>query len=105
MVLLFFIGIIEMIVISTWTKMVSETKVVASGMVTMVNIIIWYYVLQTFVSDIANVNLLLVYAIGCALGTMLTVYAFRLKDGKKKEKIEPEPVVDSQVAVHVPSFE
>jgi len=83
--ILFFIGIIEMLVISTWTKVVTETKVVVSGMVTVVNIFIWYYVLQTMVNDIHNFWVVGLYAAGCAVGTMLSTAYFRFKE--KREAI------------------
>ncbi|HOY56288.1 MAG TPA: DUF5698 domain-containing protein [bacterium] len=79
---LFFIGIIEMLIVTSWTKLVSETKVLASGFMTVVNIVIWYYVLRIVVDDIGNWKLVLLYAIGCALGTMLGTYIFRSRDLK-----------------------
>lgn len=78
--ILFFIGIIEMVIISVWTRMVSETKVMASGLVTVVNIFIWYYVLQTVTDDIKNLGLVALYASGCAIGTMITTAYFRHRD-------------------------
>ena len=38
---LFIIGIIEMIIITAWTKVVSDTKVIASGIITFINILIF----------------------------------------------------------------
>ncbi len=77
---LFLIGFVEMIIISTWTKLVSEAKVFASGAITIVNILIWYYVLRTVIDDIANWRLIIGYTVGCALGTMVTTAAFRLRE-------------------------
>lgn len=74
---LFFIGVLEMIIVTLWTKMVVETRVLASGMVTMVNILIWYYVLQRIVDDINNWKLVLLYAFGCAVGTVISTYYFQ----------------------------
>jgi len=74
---LFFIGVLEMIIATLWTKMVVETRVLASGMVTMVNILIWYYVLQRIVDDINNWQLVLLYAFGCAVGTVISTYYFQ----------------------------
>lgn len=67
MLTLFLVGVIEMIVVSAWTNLVAKAKILASGAVTVVNILIWYYVLRTFIDDIANINLVLVYALGCAV--------------------------------------
>ncbi len=61
-----------MFIIAYWTKAVVESQVYISGVVTVVNILIWYYVLRTFVDDINNWYLVLFYAIGCAVGTMLS---------------------------------
>jgi uncharacterized protein YebE (UPF0316 family) len=66
--------------------LVSETKVLASGLVTVINIFIWYYVLRIVVDDINNVGVIIVYALGCAAGTMLTTAYFNLKDKKRAKK-------------------
>ena len=84
--MLFFIGIIEMLIVTSWTKLVSETKVLASGFMTVVNIVIWYYVLRIVVDDIGNWKLVLLYAVGCALGTMVGTYFFRSRDLKISAK-------------------
>jgi len=85
---LFFIGIIEMLIITVWTKMVTETKVLASGMVTVFNILVWYYVLQTIIQDISNFQLVIMYALGCAVGTMASTYYFSLREKKQSEFTE-----------------
>ncbi|MFH1089364.1 MAG: DUF5698 domain-containing protein [Candidatus Uhrbacteria bacterium] len=77
--ILFFVGIIEMIVISVWTHMVNKTRVIESGIVTVVNIFIWYYVLQSVVDNIENFNYVILYAFGCAIGTMITTAYFRYR--------------------------
>ena len=77
---LFLVGVLEMIIVTTWTRMVTQTKVIAGGTITVVNILIWYYVLQTIVSDISNFSLIVCYALGCALGTMLTMYVSNFKE-------------------------
>lgn len=71
-----------MMIIAVWTKMVSENKILASGVVTVINIITWYYVLQTILEDIGNWQLIVVYAIGCAIGTMATAWYFQVKEKK-----------------------
>ncbi len=86
--ILFFVGILEMIVISAWTHMVSETRVIASGLTTVLNILIWYYVLQSVMDNIGNVHNILLYALGCAVGTMLTTAWLRYKSARE----EPSPV-------------
>ena len=70
-------GILEMMIISLWTRFVSESKIMASGITTVVNIFIWYYVLQSVIDDIENINLVALYALGCAVGTMITTAYFR----------------------------
>lgn len=84
--MLFFIGVLEMIIISVWTKTVSETKVVVSGVVTLINVVIWYYVLQEIVNDISNWQLIALYAVGCAIGTMATTLFYKIKETKNKAK-------------------
>jgi len=77
---LFFIGVIEMLIVTTWTRAVTKTKIMASGSITVINILIWYYVLQTIVDDITNWKMVILYALGCALGTMLSTYYFSLRE-------------------------
>lgn len=89
---LFFIGIIEMLIVTAWTKLVTRTKILASGGVTMVNVLIWYYVLQRIMDDISNWRLALLYAFGCSLGTVLSMYFFQrneLKMVNQAEAVQP----------------
>jgi ABC-type iron transport system FetAB permease component len=81
--MLFLIGILEMLIVTAWTKMVTETKVLFGGAVTIVNILIWYYVLQRIVDDIKNWQLVLLYAAGCAIGTMISTYYFSRREKNK----------------------
>lgn len=74
-----------MIIVTVWTKMIVETKVIASGAVTMINIFIWYYVLQVIVDDINNWKLVLLYAFGCAVGTVLSTYYFNRNSDEKSQ--------------------
>ncbi|MBU4217148.1 DUF5698 domain-containing protein [Candidatus Parcubacteria bacterium] len=74
---LFFIGVIEMVIVTAWTKVVTKTQVLASGAITMVNVLIWYYVLQQIVGDISNWRIAFIYAAGCAVGTVISVYLFK----------------------------
>lgn len=83
--MLFFVGVLEMIIVTAWTKLVVETRIIASGAVTMINILIWYYVLQTIVDDISNWNLVLLYAFGCAVGTVLSTYYFHRDSDEKSQ--------------------
>lgn len=92
---LFIVGLVECLIMTVWTKWVTETRVVASGVITFVNILIWYYVLQTIVENINNVGLVLLYASGCAAGTMLSVYLFKEKDRiEAKQKKAAIPASD-----------
>ena len=81
--ILFFIGVVEMVIISTWTKAVTETKIIFSGLVTIINVLIWYYVLETVLNDINNTQVIIQYAFGCALGTMLSTAYFSRQENKK----------------------
>jgi uncharacterized protein YebE (UPF0316 family) len=77
---LFFIGIIEMLIVTAWTKVVTKTRIFASGVITMINIIIWYYVLQTIIENINNWQLVILYALGCSVGTMIATFYFSLQE-------------------------
>jgi hypothetical protein len=83
--ILFFVGVIEMLVVTIWTKTVTETMVLASGAVTMINVLIWYYVLQQIVGNINNWYLALLYALGCSLGTVICTAYFRYRNSVKTE--------------------
>lgn len=88
---LFFVGIVEMIIIAAWTKLVSDNKIWSSGVVTLINIVTWYYVLQTILEDIGNWRLIAVYAVGCALGTMATTWYFQVKEKKAETALQAAP--------------
>jgi len=81
--ILFFVGIVEMLIVTAWTKAVTATRVLTSGAITMVNVLIWYYVLETIVNDISNWMLVVLYATGCALGTMGATFFFRLREARQ----------------------
>lgn len=77
---LFIIGFLEMIICTAWTKVVSKSQVWASGAITLIEIVVWYYVIQVVVSDINNWRIILAYALGCALGTMISTFYFQLME-------------------------
>ncbi|MFH0814837.1 MAG: DUF5698 domain-containing protein [Candidatus Falkowbacteria bacterium] len=77
---LFFIGILEMLIVTAWTKVVAKSQIMASGIITWVNILIWYYVLQAMVNDLADWYLAMLYATGCAVGTIVTMWYFSAKE-------------------------
>lgn len=83
---LFMLGVVEMFIVSYWTKTVADSRIYLSGFVTVVNVLIWYYVLQTFVSDISNWYLVLSYSIGCAVGTMLCGFISQKEEKRKAKK-------------------
>lgn len=78
--LLFFIGVLEMVILTAWTKVVGDNRVAWSGLITLINIFIWYYVLSVVVSNISNVTLIIAYALGCASGTMITTLYFQYQE-------------------------
>lgn len=81
--ILFIVGVIEMVIIASWTKMVTDTKVLLSGVMTVFNVLIWYYVLDTVTNDISNWRLIATYAVGCAIGTMATTAYFSWRENKR----------------------
>jgi uncharacterized protein YebE (UPF0316 family) len=68
---LFFVGIIEMIIVALWTRFVTQANILMSGVITIINIFIWYYVIQTVVDNLGDWTTIVPYALGCAIGTML----------------------------------
>jgi uncharacterized protein YebE (UPF0316 family) len=85
---IFIIGVIEMFVIAYWTKTVVESRVYMSGVITIVNVLIWFYVLQTFVDNIDNWYLVMSYALGCAVGTMLSSLVSNREKARKNKKVK-----------------
>jgi len=85
---IFIIGVIEMFVIAYWTKTVVESRVYMSGIITIVNVLIWFYVLQTFVDNIDNWYLVMSYALGCAVGTMLSSFVSNKEKARKDKKVK-----------------
>jgi uncharacterized protein YebE (UPF0316 family) len=79
---LFFVGILEMLIVTSWTKIVTKSQVILSGFITFVNVLVWYYVLQKITEDIRNITLVLLYAAGCAIGTILTLIFFKQSYGR-----------------------
>jgi hypothetical protein len=75
-----------MFVIAYWTKTVVESRIYMSGVITVVNILIWFYVLRIFVDDLDNWYLVMFYALGCAAGTMLSSYVSNKEKARKKRK-------------------
>jgi uncharacterized protein YebE (UPF0316 family) len=82
--IIFLVGILEMVIVTVWTKVVTRTQVLASGLVTVVNILIWYYVLETVLNNIDRFSVILEYAFGCAIGAMIGTYYFS-RDEKATE--------------------
>lgn len=79
------VGIIEMLIVTAWTETVTKARVLASGAITTVNILIWYYVLEKIVNNIEDFSLVLVYALGCAIGTMIGTYYIGVGERKSLE--------------------
>jgi len=109
LIMFFAIGVVEMFIVALWTRLVSGSQVIASGIVTFVNTILYIYVLEALLTNIHDAPLIAGYALGSALGTMLAatpkfehgfkyIYAFvQLKMQRKEHsspiRNEPEPVV------------
>ena len=86
MMVLFIVGVVEMLIVTAWTETVTRARVLESGMITIINIFIWYYVLERVVNDIGNFSLIVIYAIGCAVGTMMGTYYISKRDEAAKKK-------------------
>lgn len=82
MFMLFFVGVLEMIIATAWTKTVTEKMLLGSRVITMINVLIWYYVLQQVVNNIQNWMVVILYALGCALGTVICTAYYRHRDSK-----------------------
>ena len=71
MLVIFLIGMAEMVLSTLWTKYVQEKSVIGSTAVTMVHVFVWYYVLRTVIDQIDNIGIVVAYALGCGLRNIL----------------------------------
>lgn len=74
----------EMMIATMWTKYVAEKKVMASTAITMANIFMWYFVLSVIIKDINNTGIIFLYALGCGMGTMVSLLLPDLKKNFQK---------------------
>jgi len=79
LILMFGVGVLEMVIISAWTKSVTEQRLFTSGFLTIINVSIWYFILRVIIEHINSVPLFAVYAVGCSLGTMIEILLGRRK--------------------------
>ncbi|MEI6627046.1 MAG: DUF5698 domain-containing protein [bacterium] len=77
---LFIIGVVEMLIATAWTRTVTKTQVLASSTITLINVLIWYYVLQQIVDNISNWSVVFLYALGCSVGTAITTLYYQIND-------------------------
>lgn len=68
---LFFVGVVEMAIAASWTRFVSRSNVMMNGVITYVNIFIWYYVIDQVVNHLDGWQAMIPYAAGCAIGSMI----------------------------------
>lgn len=87
MIILFFVGVLEMIIATVWTKTVTGKMIWGSGAVTMINVLVWFYVLQQVVDNIHNWYVVVLYALGCSLGTVICTAYYRYQE-KKTEAVQ-----------------
>ncbi len=80
--ILFAIGALELVISTLWTKSVSDGKFLISGVITLVNVLIWCYVIQLFVQELNNMSLVASYAGGCAFGNVTSAYYLKKKRGQ-----------------------
>ncbi len=85
---IFILGVVEMFIIAYWTKAVVESRIYMSGAITIINILIWFYVLRTFIDNLDNWYLVLSYALGCATGTMLSTLVSNQEKVRKNKKVK-----------------
>lgn len=69
--ILFFVGIIEMAIAASWTRFVTKHNVLMNGIITYINIFVWYYVIDQVVNHISGWQAIIPYAAGCAIGSVI----------------------------------
>ena len=80
---IFLLGIVEMLIVTAWTETVTKAKVLASGVITTINVLIWYYVLDRIINNLNNTYIVITYALGCAIGTMIGTYYLSQREKKQ----------------------
>jgi len=85
---IFILGVVEMFIVAYWTKAVVDSRIYMSGVITVINVLIWFYVLRTFVDDINNWYLVVFYSLGCATGTMLSSLISNQEKARKSRKVK-----------------
>lgn len=71
MIRIFLIGIVEIFLGVIDFKLTQHNRKILSSMTTMIGIIIWYFIIKTIVEDLANIQLVISYAVGCGIGCYL----------------------------------
>ena len=82
------IGVVEMFIVTAWTKIVAGSQVAMSGAITFVNVLIWYFVIEQIVTNHMTLPVLVTYAAGCALGTMIGTHFVEKPVHKRKAKVQ-----------------
>ena len=86
--ILFFVGFVEMIIVTAQTKSVADSKIIMSGAVTLIHTLIWYYVLSKIVENISNWNLAILYGVGCTLGTIACTAYYQTMEKRKRRRVK-----------------
>ncbi|MEK7613682.1 MAG: DUF5698 domain-containing protein [Patescibacteria group bacterium] len=101
----FAIGVVEMFIVALWTKFVSGSQVVASGVVTFVNTLVYFYVLDALLSNVHNTPVIVAYAVGCALGTMIATPSTFTMSFKKRKNVKRKKTQREQFTpIHEPEL-
>ena len=100
LMILFFVGIIEMTIATCWTRTVSKAEVATTGFVTAINIIIWYFVINEIVKNLNNWNAIIPYTAGCVIGSMFGV-ADHAKMFRRVKKLFAKNKKDTITAPHL----
>ena len=108
--LIFLVGMAEMVLSKLWTNYVQEKSPFGSTLVTVIHVFVWYYVLRTVMEQIDNIAIVFYYAAGCGAGTLLPMMfresiekRFRAFRRKRRAKIkatkeEAIPAVQTLIA-------
>lgn len=102
LIVFFAIGVVEMFIVTSWTKIVAGSQVLMSGAITFVNVLIWYYVIQAIVSNAMSIPTVIMYSAGCALGTMVGTY-FVARPNKRKSRTKIQEHERIAVIEHEPA--
>jgi len=72
-IIFFSVGFLEMVFWALQTKALIRDRIFSTFLLTFISVVIWYYVVENVAKNIDRPLLMIIYSLGCAMGTALTI--------------------------------